>query len=273
MFRHQLIGVLLAAALMTANRPAAGQLIVAHRGASYDAPENTLAAFQLAWQKGADAIEGDFLLSSDGQVVCIHDDTTSRTGRVEWNVADTPLADLRKLDVGSWKHERWSAQRIPTLSEVLATIPRGKRIMIEVKCGPQIVEPLRRALTKAALDPEQTIVIAFDEEVIARTKQQIPQVPAFWLTSYQQDKTTGKWTPAVEEIIDTLRRVRADGLGSQAKREVVDGAFVEAIRAAGFQLNVWTVNDAADARYFQQVGVQSITTDRPTVIRRGLSGE
>ena len=81
-----------------------GGVIVAHRGASFDAPENTLAAFRLAWQQGADAIEGDFYLSKDNQIVCIHDADTKRTAVVSRQVAESTLAELRELDVGrsSW---------------------------------------------------------------------------------------------------------------------------------------------------------------------------
>ena len=79
-----------------------GQLIVAHRGASHDAPENTLAAFRLAWEKDADAIEGDFYLTRDQQIVCLHDETTERTapGQTCLQVAESTREQLRTLDVG-----------------------------------------------------------------------------------------------------------------------------------------------------------------------------
>ncbi|MFV2065815.1 MAG: glycerophosphodiester phosphodiesterase family protein, partial [Pirellulales bacterium] len=102
---------------------ASGQLIVGHRGASHDAPENTLAAFQLAWQRGADGVEGDFYLTSDGHIVCIHDADTERVAGEKLIVAESTLADLRQLDVGAWKGERWRGEKIPTLEEVLATVP------------------------------------------------------------------------------------------------------------------------------------------------------
>src|SRR5210317_1799983 len=92
-------------------------LLVAHRGASGDAPENTLPAFQLAWQQGADAIEGDFRLTSDGQIVCVHDGDTKRVANRTLTVKDTSLDELRQLDVGAWKGTRWEGTRIPTLKE------------------------------------------------------------------------------------------------------------------------------------------------------------
>src|ERR1700686_17426 len=100
--------------------------LIAHRGASHDAPENTLAAFRLAWEAGADGIEGDFRLTRDGEIVCIHDPTTGRPAGVGLSVADTTLACLRELDVGALHGARWIGERIPPIQEVIATVPPGK---------------------------------------------------------------------------------------------------------------------------------------------------
>src|SRR5512140_286258 len=78
-------------------------LIIGHRGASRDAPENTLESFRLAWEQGADGIEADFRLTADGRIVCMHDETTGRTTGVNLNIADTALKELRRLDAGLWK--------------------------------------------------------------------------------------------------------------------------------------------------------------------------
>ncbi len=116
--------------VFTCAATADAQLIVAHRGASYDAPENTLAAFRLAWDQDADAIEGDFYVTKDQQIACIHDKTTKRVApqQPELSIANSTLKELQKLDVGSWKHPQYTAERIPTLKEVLATVPEGKQI-------------------------------------------------------------------------------------------------------------------------------------------------
>ena len=94
-------------------------MITAHRGASHDAPENTLAAFRLAWDQNADAIEGDFRLSADGEIVCIHDADTRRTCGVQLVVAETPFTSLRDLDYGRWKAEASTGEPSPTRAEVL----------------------------------------------------------------------------------------------------------------------------------------------------------
>lgn len=246
------------------------QLVIAHRGASYDAPENTLAAFRLAWEKGADGIEGDFYLTKDRRIVCIHDAGTGRTAGVELDVADSTLAELRKLDVGRYRGEQFAGERIPLIEDVLATVPAGKKIFIEVKCGPEIVPYLREVLARSKLQPEQTCVISFDKEVVAASKRQIPRVKAYWLTGFRENPDTGSWEPSLEEVLRTAEETRADGVDLNAQRQVVDAGFVKRLRGAGLEFHCWTVNDPAVAGCFQLLGVDSITTDRPDYIRQNL---
>ncbi|MFW6106638.1 MAG: glycerophosphodiester phosphodiesterase [bacterium] len=264
--RLMVMAILLSLPYQTAR----SQMIVAHRGASHLAPENTLAAFNLAWEQGADAIEGDFYLTADEHIVAIHDDNTKRTADAELQVADSTLAQLRGLDVGRWKSRRYSGQRIPTLQEVLSTVPDNKKLFIEIKCGPEIVPHLKRVLSNTTLKPSQTIVISFEESVISAVKRKIPHVKAFWLTGYKKDNSTGNSSPRLDEILAILRRTGADGLDTQANRSVVDADFIQAIRKHGYELHTWTINDPQVARYYQRLGVDSITTDRPLYIRRRL---
>src|SRR5262245_53293376 len=109
--------------------------IIAHRGASADAPENTAAAFKLAVEGGADAFEGDYYLTKDGKIICIHDNNTKRTTGVDGKVPQMTLAELRKLDAGSWKGSKFGGEKLPTLSEALALVPAGKKTFVEIKCG------------------------------------------------------------------------------------------------------------------------------------------
>lgn len=252
---------------------AQAQLIVAHRGASHDAPENTLAAFRLAWKKQADAIEGDFYLTKDGKIVCIHDKTTKRLAprQPALKVAESTLAELRTLDVGSWKHPKFSKERIPTLDEVLATVPKGKQIFVEIKCGPEILPVLKAQLAASKLKPEQITIICFDEEVVGQSRKLMPQYRANWLTSYKQAGKRGPWKPSREAVQQSLVRSHANGLGSNGNLEVIDVGFILAIRNIGRSFHVWTVNDAKDARRFQELGVDSITTDRPAFIREAIT--
>jgi glycerophosphoryl diester phosphodiesterase len=245
--------------------------IVAHRGASRDAPENTIAAFELAWRQGADAIEGDFRLTKDNRIVCIHDSTTKRTAGANLVVAKSTLAELRKLDVGKWRGAKWAGQRISTIEEVLAIVPTGKQILIEIKCGPEIIDVLKKVLDSSRLSRQQIIFISFDAKVIAEAKKQLPKHKAFWLTAFRKDKKTGSWTPSPQNVLTTLKKIGADGLDCQAAPAAVDRSFVSALRNRGLELHVWTVDDVKTARYFQELGAGSITTNRPAWLRGQLA--
>jgi len=146
-------------------------MIVAHRGASKDAPENTLPAFKLAWKQGADAIEGDFHLTKDGHIVCIHDNNTKKVAGINLVVRNVTLADLRKLDVGVRHSKAFQGTIIPTIAEVFATIPEQKTIYIEIKCGAEIIPALLQEIEKSDLKKEQVVVISFDKKVIQELKQ------------------------------------------------------------------------------------------------------
>ena len=118
--------------------PASAQNIVAHRGASYDAPENTVASMKLAFEQGADGVEADFYLTSAGHIICCHVKDTERTAGVKHVIVETSLEVLRKLDVGSWKNEKYRGEKMPTFAEIAETIPDGKKFIIELKVGPEI---------------------------------------------------------------------------------------------------------------------------------------
>ena len=246
--------------------------IVAHRGASHDAPENTVAAIKLAWEQKADASEFDIYLTRDGKVAVIHDKDTKRTaGGTNLIVANSTLAELRALDVGRWKGEKFVGEKVPTLDEMLATVTEGKKVYVEVKCGPEIVPELDRVLKSSKLKPEQTPVISFNAQVIAEFKKVRPDVPAYWLVSLNPPKNKKDFVPpTADELIRKAKELKADGLDLSAA-DVLDEAYAKAIKAAGLKLYVWTVNDPAVARRMVKIGVDGITTDRPAWLREQLS--
>src|SRR5688572_7332588 len=173
-----------AAFLTLALSTPAGQLdrpieIIAHRGASFDAPENTVASIKLAWQQKADASEFDVLLSKDGKIVVIHDKDTKRVAGVDKKVVDQAFQELRRLDVDAWKGKNLAGERIPTLEEMLVTVPPAKRVFIEVKCGPEIVPELDRVLRASRLKSEQTAVISFYPDVVAAVKNARPDLETY----------------------------------------------------------------------------------------------
>ncbi|MFM7750164.1 MAG: glycerophosphodiester phosphodiesterase family protein [Opitutaceae bacterium] len=123
--------------------------IVAHRGASHDAPENTVASARLGWSQGADAVETDIHLTKDGRVIVCHDKTTQRTTGHDGVITAMTLAELRALDAGRWKGPQFAGEKLPLLEEQLALIPAGKTMLVEIKTGPEIVPGFRRVLAAA----------------------------------------------------------------------------------------------------------------------------
>ena len=271
MFQSKLFACLCWGLLMLSPSVSFAQKIVAHRGASHDAPENTLAAFRLAWEQNADAIEGDFFLTKDQQIVCIHDDKTKRTSGEEHDVAKTTLEDLRKLDVGRWKGEQFRGEKIPTIQEVLAIVPAGKQIYIEIKCGPEIVPYLKPVLEQSKLLPEQTIVISFNDRVIAEVRKTIPKLKAYWLTGFRREKKdSGPFQPDIDAVLAKMHEIKSQGLDCNANRDVVNEQFVQRLRSEKLGFHVWTVNDPIDARHFQKQGHESITPQRPGCLKNEL---
>lgn len=254
-------------------RPLPSPRIIAHRGASHDAPENTLAAFRLAWDQGADGIETDCRLTKDGEVVCLHDATTGRTANRDMEVASSSLADLRALDFGSWKHPRFAGERLPTLAEALAAVPKGKLVFIEIKGGPEILPVLTARLHASGLDPTQVVILGFDAGVIAACKRALPALKAHLLTGYSRSKDHPESlpSPTAHELAATLRTCAADGLGTHADREAATPAFLQVLREGGMrEFAAWTVDDAATGRHFRDLGAMAITTNRPREMREWL---
>lgn len=245
-------------------------LIVAHRGASGHAPENTIPAFRLGWQQGADAIEGDFHLTADGEIVCIHNPTTGPVAGRDLVVADATLKELKQLDVGGWFGKAWQGATIPTLSEVLEIIPEGKQIFLEIKSGPGILPKLFETLDRSGLTTAQIVIISFYPEVIAQVKARAPEMKAFLLCGFHQDEQSGLITPTIAELLTYLQDIRADGLSSEAHASVDEG-FVHKLLEAGYEYHVWTVNDVAGAVRFQRLGARSITTNVPGLVREWLT--
>ena len=257
--------------LILATSALAAPEIVAHRGASYDAPENTLAAAQLAWEQRADAVELDIWLTKDGQVVVLHDATTKRTAGKDAPVVAQTLAELRQLDAGSWKSPQFAGEQIPTLDEFLGTLSRhpGKRIYIEIKTGPEIVPAMVASIRRAGLTPQQTVIISFKYESLVATKQALPGYDALWLLG-KPSPDPKKKSPTLDEAIRDCRAGKLDGLDLNFGWPL-DAAAVKKIRDARLQLHVWTVDDVAVARQWAALGVDGITTNRPGWLREQLA--
>lgn len=260
MFRHGLLGGVIAMALMMQSVMAATVPIVAHRGASAYAPENTLAAVNLAWEMNSDAVEIDCHLTGDGRVIVCHDGTTLRTSGVDLKISDATSEALRILDVGSFKGKEFAGEKMPFLEEVIATVPEGKKLFIEIKCGAEILPELKRVVL-AGEKMDRMVIIGFGLDTMVAAKKLLPLLPVYWLRGSLKDEETGKFLPHDPALLIQAKEGNLDGVDMNFWG--IDEAFAAATKAAGLELHAWTVDDPAEGRRLVGLGVDSITTNKP----------
>jgi glycerophosphoryl diester phosphodiesterase len=236
--------------------------VIAHRGASHLAPENTLASVELAWRQGADAVEVDVRLTRDGRIVAIHDETTERTAGTRLEVAATDSSQLRRLDVGRHKHPRFTGERIPFLEEVFGTVPSGRQLFVEIKCGPAVLPPLVETIAGSG-KRSQTTLLGFDLETIRTAKEMMPDLPACWLC----DKRV--FVSYDRSLVEQAKLGHLDGL--DVHWSGVTRWFARAVKAAGLRFYIWTVDEPAQALRFGALGADGITTNRPGLLRRWMA--
>jgi glycerophosphoryl diester phosphodiesterase len=235
-------------------------LIIAHRGASVGAPENTMAAFRMAAELHADAIELDAKLSADGVIVVHHDSTLDRTTSGHGPLAARPWSELRELDAGSHFGEVYAGERIPALREVLEEL--GKKLMINIELT-NYARPLDSLPQKAValvreLGLDRRILFSsFNPIALRRVKRMAPQIPCGLLLLHQEPS----W------IRQLLRRaVRHDALNLDEKLINLD--VVKRQRAAGRKVYGWTVNDERRMRELIEMGIDGLITDLPEAARK-----
>ena len=243
----------------TMNRP----LIIAHRGASHDAPENTSAAFRLAWEQGADAIETDLRLTADGVIVGIHDVHGHRTLHDPRYIRSLTLAELQTFDAGAWKHQRWKDERVLALREIVTSLPDGKKLVLELK--EDVTVQLVKELSTAPRN--RIVLIAFSDKIIAEAKRLLPECCALWLfNDYASVPKKQRGT----FLATRVQKLGIDGVDLRHEYRLT-AEIVEPLRAAGRTIFTYTINHASAARRCLKLGVDGITTDRPVQVRRWLS--
>jgi glycerophosphoryl diester phosphodiesterase len=227
----------------------------AHRGASAHAPENTLAAFELAVEQGAPAIELDVKLTNDRQLIIIHDTTLNRTTNGAGPVAKHSLAALRELDAGAWFSASFRAEKIPLLSEVFEAV--GKKVFINIELTNYstpfdgLVTEVAAVVKKHGLE-ERVIFSSFNFTNLVMAKRLLPKVPCGQL---MPEGSSGWW-----------QRLAAGFMTLEAEHPYVTDVTeqsVQAIHGKGRRVHVWTVNDPADMRRLRSQAVDGIFSDDP----------
>jgi glycerophosphoryl diester phosphodiesterase len=243
--------------------------IIAHRGASRDAPENTLASLRLGFEQGADVGEMDIRLTRDDQVVLMHDSTTGRTAMVDLAIRETSLTVLKRLDAGRRRGIAWARERIPTLDEALSILPAGRRYFVEIKCGPEILLPLERSLRWRAAPP-RIAIIGFDWETMREAKLFFPKLEVYWLSAFKRERANKNRKPSADRLIERALAANLDGL-NLLHTGPIDATFVRKAHRAGLKVYVWTVDSPRRARRLAALGIDGLATNRPGWMRRRLA--
>ncbi|WP_330338982.1 glycerophosphodiester phosphodiesterase [Streptomyces sp. NBC_00557] len=259
--------------------------VVAHRGASEDAPEHTLAAYKKAIEDGADALECDVRLTADGHLVCVHDRRVNRTSNGRGAVSALELADLAALDFGSWKtRESWrgrdeepdwvarpedpadtSVLTLERLLELVADAGRRVELAIETKhptrWAGQVEERLLALLKRFGLDApasaaeSQVRIMSFSARSLHRVRAAAPTLPTVYLVQFLTPRLRDGRLPAGVRIAGPSIRI----LRNQP-------AYVERLKRSGHQVHVWTVNEPEDVDLCVRLGVDAIITNRPRAV-------
>ena len=240
-------------------------LLIAHRGDSANTPENTLAAFRLAYENGADGIELDVMLSADRQLVVIHDDTLDRTSNGHGEVGEIPLTALRELDAGAWFSPKFKGELIPLLDEVFTELGGKFLINVELKNyktpKDQLPELVVALVKKHALS-DSVLLSSFNARNILRAKSLAPEIRTGLLT------LPGLLGLPMRGFLG--RRYGADDLHPYYRD--VSAKMVQTRHQIGQKVNVWTVDAPNDLRRMQSCGVDMIICNDPAHARQILEG-
>jgi glycerophosphoryl diester phosphodiesterase len=265
LFSRKMLGIALHAVAISGALAQELPKFIAHRGASHEAPENTMAAFRLAWKQGADGIEADFFLSKDGQVVCIHDKDTKKTGSGNLSVGKSTLAELRKLEYGSWKAAKFKGEPIPVLGEILDELPKEKWFFLEIKDTEKIVQPIAEILREKKPDPNRVVLISFNAAVIRKCRETMPEYRACLLHALKDFSKNGM----PEAYAEQVRSSGSHGLAYK-EHESIPAGWLSKLAGDDKILAAWTVNEAQPAARAIKRGVNFLITDRPAGLRAEL---
>lgn len=224
-------------------------LVLAHRGASREAPENTLPAFRRAFALGVDGIELDVQLTADGELIVIHDETVNRTTNGRGRVERKTLAELQALDAGTWFSERFAGERLPSLAQVLGEA-EGFLVDVEIKkCRNSDLLKERLSTLIPAHKANAFLITSFDSSIIEEFKLMRPDLRTGLLLNGRR-KLAGSW----EFVLPHHR--------------LVDDLFCTRAAEAGKKIIVWTVDEEKDVNRLLQLGVGRFITNEPQKVQK-----
>ncbi|MBI4787661.1 MAG: glycerophosphodiester phosphodiesterase [Chloroflexi bacterium] len=238
-------------------------LVLAHRGASAVAPENTLTAFDCAFEMGADGIELDVTLTKDGIPVVIHDDNVDRTTNGHGPIKQMTLAEVKTLDAGSWFDTRFRGAQIPTLAQVLEAVRGHGIVNIELKSVTLKSDGLEQVVAKVVEQAgmrDRVIISSFNPFALNRMANCSPRLPRGLLYA--------------DNLPIYLRRAWlrpiAHPRALHPKYTMVTPKLVNWAKSKGYAVNTWTVDDPEEMRRLIGLGVNAIMTNRPDRLKQVL---
>ncbi len=229
-----------------------------------------MVAFRRAWELGVECVELDVHVTKDGHVVVMHDGTTKRTGGRDRKIADQTLAELRELDVGAWKGEAFKGEKIPTLDEVLASVPAGRTLFVEIKSPASTIPAIAKAIRDHDPRPRggKLALQGFDARTLVEFAAAVPGAPAYWTVDPpvdDRDKEHPVALPYPRSVVEEAKQHGFPGLalyfGSVTPELLADA------KAAGLEIDVWTINELPElAAWTAREGIRWIETDRPDLV-------
>lgn len=240
--------------------------VIAHRGGAQLAPENTLSAIHKAIELEVDMIEIDVILSKDGEVIVIHDDTVDRTSDGEGVVKEMTLAELKMLDAGSWFDAKFAGERIPTLDETLEAIQGKCILLIEIKDGDEEYPGLEAKVVDAIKRyhaEDWVIVQSFNERSVLRVGEMSKDFPTFFLMG-------SSFSDFYDKLPASASNTTLPYTGVAIHHKAINADQVKKLHELGYQVLVWTVNSKEDIQQTIQYQVDGIITDRPDLVQELL---
>ena len=240
-------------------------IIIAHRGESYDAPENTHASINLAWERNDDAVEIDVQLTRDEWIVVIHDKSTLRTGGKLKRISSNTYENLLQVEIGKFKGRKWKDERIPLLDDVIDKVPENKILFVEVKSDYRIVKPLKNLIKQKVIEPNQIKFIGFDINTMKLLKKTLHEFESYWIIEGKHYKSKS----ALKSSIEKCKAAGFDGLDVQA-RKYLNSEVIQFVRNNGLNIYTWTIDDPVRAKQLYMDGIDGITTNRASWLKKKL---
>lgn len=228
--------------------------LIAHRGASAHAPENTLGAFKLALEMGAKAVELDVHQTRDHELVVIHDESLKRTGGWKAEIRKLSMEDLAPIDVGSWFHKRFATERVPRLEEAWDLIGPSTELHLEIKAGSKLYPGIEERVVDLIQRRKawaRTLVSSFDHAALYLVRSLDARVRIGYLLGLTPMRTAWR----------EMKELKAESLNCSARQ--IDARRVRECRQRGLRVLVYTVNTQKEATRLAKLGVDGIFTNFP----------